>query len=212
MNAGIPAEWRIKMRSNTCFLYRSAGRDKVLREVSKTAQYCELDHESGLQLRLLAEELLGMLENITGPYKGLFWIEAENDINFRLHIQIEKPDKSKTREKLLSISSKGQNTAAGGVVGRLRNMFENCMDNYEELENYGIQNGIVCTSLGDMYAGCVARDGSIAWSLKDFEASMSKDSGEWDELEKYIVISLADDIAVNMKKGRADIIVYKSFE
>lgn len=200
------------MRSNTCFLYRSTGRDKVLKEVSKTAVYCELEHESGLQLRLLAEELMGMLENITGPYKGLFWIEAENDINFRLHIQIEKPEKSKTREKLLSISSKGQNAAATGVVGKLRNMFENCVDHYEELEQYGMQNGILCSSLGDMYAGCVARDGSIAWSLKDFEASMSKDSGEWDELEKFIVISLADDIVVNMKKGRADIIIYKSFE
>ena len=69
------------MRSNTCYLYKKEGRDKVLREVEKTAQYCELEHEQELQLRLLAEELTGMAESITGEYKGMFWIEAE-DGNF----------------------------------------------------------------------------------------------------------------------------------
>lgn len=196
------------MKSNTCFLYRSAGRDKVLREVEKTAQYCELNREYGLQLRLLAEEMLGMVENITGAYKGMFWIEAENDVNFRLHMQIEKPDNSKTRGELLGISSRNPSS---GIMGRFKNMFEHCVDHYEELEQYGLQNGMMNTSLGDMYMGCVAHKDSIAWSLKVFEASLPRDDGEWDELEKSIVLSLADDVVVTMKKGLADIVIYKSF-
>lgn len=199
------------MRSNTCYLYKKEGRDKVLREVEKTAHYCELEHEQELQLRLLAEELTGMVENIAGEYKGLFWIEAE-DNHFRLHLQMEKPEKEKAREQLLSISSKGQNAAASGVMGKIRNLFENCMDHYEELEKYGIQNGMGSTCLGDMYAGCVTGTESIAWSLRDYETAMSEGSEEWDELEKSIVASLADDIVVDMKKSRAEIVIYKNFE
>ena len=199
------------MKSNTCYLYKKEGRDKVLREVEKTAQYCELEHEEELQLRLLAEELVGMVENITGEYKGLFWIEAQ-DNDFRLNLQMEKPGTEKTREKLLSISSKGQNAAASGFMGKLRNLFENCMDHYEELETYGIQNGMGSTCLGDMYAGCIADADSIAWSLKDYETAVGEESEEWDELEKCIVTNLADDIVVNMKNDRAQIVIYKSFE
>ncbi len=199
------------MRSNTCYLYKKEGRDKVLREVEKTAHYCELEHEQELQLRLLAEELTGMVESIAGEYKGLFWIEAE-DNHFRLHLQMEKPEKEKAREQLLSISSKGQNAAASGVMGKIRNLFENCMDHYEELEKYGIQNGMGSTCLGDMYAGCVTGTESIAWSLRDYETAMSEGSEEWDELEKSIVASLADDIVVDMKKSRAEIVIYKNFE
>lgn len=162
-------------------------------------------------MRLLAEELTGMVESIAGEYKGLFWIEAE-DNNFRLHLQMEKPEKEKAREQLLSISSKGQNAAASGVMGKIRNLFENCMDYYEELEKYGIQNGMGSTCLGDMYAGCVTNTESIAWFLRDYETAMSEESEEWDELEKSIVASLADDIVVDMKKSRAEIVIYKSFE
>lgn len=201
------------MRSNTCYLYRKEGRDKVLREVEKTAQYCELEHEQELQLRLLAEELTGMVESITGEYKGLFWIEAE-DNNFCLHLQIEKPQIEKAREQLLSISSKsakGQK-AANGVMGKIRNLFENCMDHYEELEKYGVQNGMGSTTTGDLYAGCVTRTDSIVWSLKEYEAAVEETSEEWDELEKSIVVNMADDIVVDMKKGRAEITIYKRFE
>lgn len=199
------------MKSNTCYLYKREGRDKVLREVEKTAQYCELEHEQELQLRLLAEELTGMMESIAGEYKGLFWIEAQ-DNNFRLHLQMEKPENEKAREQLLSLASSGQNAASSGVMGKIRTLFENCMDHYEELEKYGIQNGMGSTCLGDMYAGCVSNADSIAWSLKDYETAMGEESEEWDELEKSIVASLADNIVVNMKKGRAEIVIYKSFE
>lgn len=201
------------MRSNTCYLYRKEGRDKVLREVEKTAQYCELEHEQELQLRLLAEELTGMAESITGEYKGMFWIEAE-DGNFCLHLQMEKPEDEKTREQLLSISSKSAKgpKAASGVMGKIRNLFENCMDHYEELEKYGVQNGMGSTTSGDLYAGCVTRTDSIVWSLKGYETAMEEASEEWDELEKSIVVNLADDIVVDMKKDRAEITIYKRFE
>ena len=199
------------MRSNTCYLYKKEGRDKVLREVEKTAQYCEMEHEQELQLRLLAEELTGMVESITGQYKGLFWIEAE-DNHFRLHLQIEKPEKEKAREQLLSISARGQNASASGMMGKIRNLFENCMDHYEELEKYGIQHGMGSTCLGDLYAGCVTGKDSIAWSLRDYETAMTEESEEWDELEKSIVVSLADDIVVNMKKDKAEIVIYKNYE
>lgn len=198
------------MKSNTCFLYGNAGRDKVLSEAEKTARYCELGQEQGLQLRLLAEELLSMVGNLTGSYKGLFWIEAEEDVNFQLHMQIKKPENSKGRKRTETSPKK-----SAGVMDRLRNMFENCLEQYGDLDEYDLQDGmdggLISTSMDNLYAGCVADKDSIAWSLSAFEAAMPKASPEWDELEKSIIISLADDITVNVKKGRADMVVYKNF-
>lgn len=47
------------MKSDVCYLYKGKGQEAVLKEVEKTAIYCELEHKEKLQLRLLAEELTG---------------------------------------------------------------------------------------------------------------------------------------------------------
>ena len=199
------------MKSNTCYLYKNTGRDKVLREAEKTAQYCELDQTHSLQLRLLAEELLGMVESLTGSYKGLFWFEAEDDVNFQLHLQIKKPENSKAGKRISDTAAKN----ATGLMSRLKNVFENCLERYDDLDEYdleeGLEGGLISTDLEHLMAGVTAQKDSVAWSLRAFEAAMPKASPEWDELEKSIILSLADDIIVNIKKGRADMVIYKNF-
>lgn len=198
------------MKSNTCYLYGNTGRDKVLREAEKTAQYCELGQTHGLQLRLLAEELLGMVGSLTGSYKGLFWIEAEDDVNFQLHLQIKKPENTMSGRRVSQTAFKN----ATGLMDRLKNVFENCLERYGDLDEYDLQEGLeggLIINLDNLAAGFTAQKDSIAWSLRAFEAAMPKASPEWDELEKSIILSLADDIIVNIKKGRADMVIYKNF-
>lgn len=198
------------MKSNTCYLYKNTGRDKVLREAEKTAQYCELDQTHSLQLRLLAEELLGMVESLTGSYKGLFWFEAEDDVNFQLHLQIKKPENSKAGKRISDTAAKN----ATGLMSRLKNVFENCLERYVDLDEYDFEERLDSGLIIDpenLVAGVTAQKDSVAWSLRAFEAAMPKASPEWDELEKSIILSLADDIIVNIKKGRADMVIYKNF-
>ena len=199
------------MKSDTCYLYKHKGRDVVLEEVEKTASYCGLSHKEQLQLRLLAEELVGIAEGVTGECKGLFWIEVENENNFELHLQMEKPGNSEGREKLIGISSRKRNEAATGLMGKIRALFEESMDNYEETGVYYAQNGICIYELEDMYAACVTSGEAMTWTLRDYEKQEQEEDGRWDELERSIVANLADDVLVSMKGRHAEITVKKKF-
>ena len=199
------------MKSDTCYLYKHKGRDIVLEEVEKTASYCGLSHKEQLQLRLLAEELVGIAEGVTGECKGLFWIEVENENNFELHLQMEKPGNSEGREKLIGISSRKGNEAATGLMGKIRALFEESMDNYEETGVYYAQNGICISELEDMYAACVTSGEAMTWTLRDYEKQEQEEDGRWDELERSIVANLADDVLVSMKGRHAEITVKKKF-
>ena len=197
------------MRSNTCYLYNHQGRDTVLEEVEKAASYCNLEHKEQLQLRLLAEELVGIAEGVTGECKGLFWVEEANG-TFELHLQMEKPQSSEGRNKLIQISSKRKNEAALGFMGRIRAFFEESMDNYDETGQYCSENGMQLSPVGDMFDTSSISGTIMTWSLQDYE---SKDNAQakWDELERSIVARLADDVLVTMKGRHAEIVVKKRF-
>ena len=195
------------MRSNDCYLYKGKGRNDVLREVRKTAQYCDMSDKDQLRLRLLAEELIGMLTGILGEYKACFWMEEEHN-NFTLHLLVKKTLAAAEKKKLLSASTSGRNEATGGVMGKIRNFFENCMDNYEECGSYNAKNG---TPLNDMYSGCSISGSQMTWSLKEYNQAVKKKDKTWDELEKSIVGQLADDVLVKIHGDQTEVLVKKQF-
>jgi hypothetical protein len=50
------------------------------------------------------------------------------------------------------------------------------------------------------------------WSLEQYRnAGSCEEQPEWDELEKSLIASVADDVIVGVKGKRADIIVVKKF-
>ena len=67
------------MRSNICKIEKGT-RDlyAILKESERVAEYNGLSHKQALQLRLLCEEIDGMLPNIIEDFDGDFWIEQEN--------------------------------------------------------------------------------------------------------------------------------------
>ena len=179
------------MRSNTCYLYKHQGRDTVLQEVEKAAAYCNLEHKEQLQIRLLAEELVGIAEGVTGECKGLFWVEE-------------------SAGKLIEISSKRKNEAALGFMGRIRAFFEESMDNYDETGHYCSENGMQLSPVGDMFDTSSISGTIMTWNLHDYEKN-DKVQDKWDELERSIVARLADDVTVTMKGRHAEIVVKKHF-
>ena len=56
-------------------------------------------------------------------------------------------------------------------------------------------------------------DYACFWSLEEYRLKVKKEeqSEAWDELEKSVIASVADDIIVGVKGKRADIIVVKKF-
>ena len=53
------------------------GMAEALKETERAASYRGLTPKESLRLRLLAEEMMGMLRTIVGEERSRFWVEAE---------------------------------------------------------------------------------------------------------------------------------------
>ena len=69
------------MKSNVCKIEKGT-RDlsAILKESEKVAVYNELNHKQTLQLRLICEEIDGMLPKIIDDFEGAFWIDFEDGV------------------------------------------------------------------------------------------------------------------------------------
>lgn len=203
---------------------KGKGMKDVLEEVEKFAVYQGYTHKETLRLRLLAEEMLGMIKGIVGEFEAVFW--AENKAAFSgentgracaLHVEAATVIDSQIREELLSVSSSGKNMAAKGVMGKVRNIFELCMLHYNEASSlqaeYGM-NSIPYDGSTDLMGSQMAM--SQVWMLSNYKGMVYEHKEEnqeaWDELEKSIVAKLADDVLVGIRDRKVELIIYKNFE
>ena len=56
-------------------------------------------------------------------------------------------------------------------------------------------------------------DYSYLWSLDEYRNTVKKEekTAEWDELEKSVIASVADDVIVGVKGKNANIVIVKKF-
>lgn len=198
------------MKSNVCKIEKGT-KDlcAILRESEKVAVYNELTHKQTLQLRLICEEMDGMLPKIIDDFDGDFWIEFENSV-CKVNASIEFA--SFTVEKkndLIKIANNKKNAAAVGVVGKIRSAIENFLLDEDALAIYPMP----AETFGAVHTGIDAMDYSYYWSLDQYKNAVNKKEKPevWDELEKSVIASVADDIIVGVKGTHADIIVIKKF-
>ena len=198
------------MKSNVCKIDKGTkDLEAILRECEKVAVYNELTHKQSLQLRLLCEELDGMLPNIMEEFDGDLWIEFENGVckvNVSLQLQELAGDKKK---ELISLAKNKKNAASVGIVGKIRAAIENFYLDEELFQACAL-------SLGSFHMAAnfgAGMEYPYIWSLEEYRAIVKKeDEGErWDELEKSVIASVADDVIVGVKGKQADIIIVKKF-
>jgi hypothetical protein len=198
------------MRSNVCKIENGTkDLNAILRECEKVAAYNELTHKQSLQLRLICEEIDGMLPNIIDNFNGDLWIEFENGV-CKVHISLHFDEfTAKKKSELVAIAKNKKNASAVGIVGKIRSALENV---FLDEENFGVSTLSVETRylLGEY---CDPLDYSSLWSLESYRTTVSKEekSEDWDELEKSVIASVADDIVVGVKGKNADIIIVKKF-
>ncbi len=178
--------------------------ETALKQVEKVAAYKGLPSKEALQLRLLTEEMMGMMRSITGEKTGKFWIEDE-DGEYRLHLVVNTWMDMDKRDQLISASTSGKNEAAKGLMGRLRNFFEQS-GNSTGLPFY-------YSEMPGEYTGSTL---NMEWSMNVYQNSLSKWTEHdvkaremWDELEKSVVTHVADDVKVSVKGQRAEMIIIK---
>ena len=183
--------------------------EEALSQVDKTAAYKGLTGKNALHLRLLTEEMMGMMRSITGEAEGKFWIEDEDNV-YQLHLQVVTRMDSEKRDQLLSASSTGKNESARGLMGRLRDFFDR-----------GADEDIASFSSPLLYSGAYEHSSTPTldweWSMIQYEDALSYRMREndtsareaWDELEKSVVAKVADDVKVSIKGRTVEMTIVK---
>ena len=125
------------MKSNVCVIEKGTkDLEAILKECESVAAYNGLTNKQSLQLRLLCEEIDGMLPHIIDDFDGEFWIEFENGV-CKVNVSIEfKEFTSKKKEELISIAKNKKNAAAVGIVGKIRSAVENYFMDADNLQTY----------------------------------------------------------------------------
>ncbi len=177
--------------------------EAMLSEVDKVAVYKNLSPKGALQLRLLAEEMMGLIRTITGKKEGEFWIEDSNGL-FELHLKVRTLMDEIRREQMLSVSSTGENEATKSFLGWLSSFFEPTA-------------GVPTFHTAPMGAA-PQMYGSLDWSMEDYRAQLQEYREQnkegsieaWDQLEKSVLAHVADDVKVSIRGRVVELIILKT--
>ena len=208
------------MKSNICKLNEDLACLKaVLAEVEKVTTYNGLEDKKALRLRLLAEELCGMLPGLIQNFSGEFWAENEGE-TYELHVELKADDMSiELRDELISVSKSGKNAAAKGIMGKIRAVAESMLltafdpelaplpvdGEFYDYHGYNMGYGYIDPTIA------VETGYTYSWSLFNYKTAVEEKEDEYAELERSIVAKLADDIIVGVRGKKVEIVVKKSF-
>ena len=175
------------------------GMDAALLQAEKTASFVGIQGQDALHLRLLTEEMLGLMRSLTGTAEGRFWIEADKRL-FKLHLAVETFMDFEQKQKLLASSTTGKNEAARGFMGRIRTFF----DPIDGMPMFSNVSPDTMTS-------------SMSWSMNAYQdvimARMAQQDEQakeaYDELEKSVVTHVADEIKVSISGRDVEMVIYK---
>ena len=197
------------MKSNVCKIEKGLnGLEAILKESERVAEYNGFTHKQTLQLRLICEEIDGMLPNLIGDFEGDLWIEYDKGV-CKVNVSIKIPEFNlDKKEELIAIAKNKKNAAAVGIVGKIRSVIENFFLDEEPVATFDASFGAFY-EIG--YTGYV--DYSCLWTLEQYRSTVNQEAQTeaWDELEKSVIASVADDVIVGVKGKQANIVIVKKF-
>lgn len=192
------------------------GREETFAEMDRFCSYVKLPQKSKLQIRLLTEELLGMVAQIGGDFDAEYQIEYQNSIcRICLTAELKNPDIQK-RENLLKASTDGKNAAAKGIMGKIKDIVEMYRYSYNNAVDDSEDIGLSDYASIAMHSMLSSVKGN-SFSLVEYKGAIAgkKDSEcveEWDELERSIVANIADDVSVGIRNDRVEIVISKKMK
>ena len=204
------------MKSNICKIEKGTkDLDAILKESEKVAVYNELTHKQTLQLRLICEEIDGMLPNIIDDFNGDFWIDFEDGV-CKVNVSIRFDEfTAEKKEGLVAIAKNKKNVAAVGIVGKIRSALEDIflVDDSFCGGDVSLESRYFVTQYYDGIDHYSGMDYTCFWSLEQYRSTVNKEekTENWDELEKSVIASVADDVIVGVKGKCADIVIVKKF-
>ena len=165
------------MKSNICKIEKGTlDLEAILKESEKVATYNELNEKQKLQLRLICEELDGMLPNIVDEFYGDFWIDFEEGI-CKINVLIEFDEFTADKKKeLIKLAKNKKNAQAKGLLGKIRSALEDLFLGRDGNRAYDLAWQF---NYANEY--CVGMDYSYMWSLKQY-----KNDAPEEEKQEYI--------------------------
>ena len=175
-----------------------------------------LVRKNAIRFRLLAEETLGMFRALTGKYTARFWLEHEG-YEFRVRLCASTVIDKNKKDGLLSVATSGRNAAAKGFMGRISEVIENGLLDFDkslQLRQDSLDGITDFAEMGYSDTGSLSGEpGTYSWTLDNYRQELkSRDDdelsrGAWDELEKSIVASIAENVIVGVKKNNVDMTI-----
>lgn len=194
-----------------------SGMAMALEESDRFCSYAGLTGKSALHVRLLTEEALGLVRGIMGEVHAAFWLESKKKGKrhlCKICVSTKTNIDYSLRQELLSVSSTGENAAAVGIMGKIRDLIEQGLQGYEEASRYQAETGLGLgqyASMGMLETGDMTD--AFYWSLDAYREQVSQQGEEaeaaWDELEKSVVAKLADEVRVGILRDRVDLVIEK---
>ncbi len=209
------------MRSDSIQIKSSGeGVEEALYAASASAVYRALNKKEAIHLRLLAEETIGLARQLTDAAGATFWVESTGRA-FELHLIARPLVTGSMRRELLKVSTSGKNEAAKGFTGKLRDIVNRAVapESANGAADY-YSRGLIPPdgyTLADPLAYSMSAD-AVTWSMRKYRdevgahaADSAQAKEEWDELEKSIVASIADEVKIAVTGDKVEMTVYKSF-
>lgn len=194
------------------------GMEQALEEADAFAARAGAGKEKAIHLRLVSEEMLGMVKAIAGFFAADFWIESDESGSCLVHLDADTIMDYVKKEELLSVSSDGKNISEKGFLGKIRGMFENMLyfSGGEAPQSPAFTDYLTMYSLGTCDGEVLASMGAFdsLWSMRSYQDNLRDRVEEdpsmqdaWDELEKSVLVGIADDIRVGVMGNQVKMII-----
>ncbi len=181
-----------KVRSSIVKVYRNGkGEDEALAMTERLSATSGLEKKAKLHLRLLAEELMGMVKTVAGDVNAEYYLEVSGR-DYELHLNSEIEITPEMKEQLTAKKSR-DNSDSKGFMSRLRGMIASVLVSKNENE--------------------------FSWNMEEYRTEVKrrmdqndkKSANACDELEKSILANIADDVSVKVNGNNVEIVVYRKF-
>ena len=122
------------MQTNKITIDRNGrGREEILEEASKYAVYNDLDKKTAFHIRLLAEEVMGMIAAISEDFDADIWLETTPERICQLHLTVHTDMDYNKRKQLMEVSSSGKNISVSGFMAKVGEFIRNSLFKIDEI-------------------------------------------------------------------------------
>lgn len=175
----------------------------ALDEAERYAASENLDKKQRMRIRLLSEEILTLTKSIAEINSGEFYVERSHS-GYQICISADADMDFVKKEKLLEISSDGNNEAFTGAGGSILN----AIDSIFLMKNKKMWDDTHKNRKNAMSKSISSSDGDYKWSLNTYnEAKEHEKNSAYDsETVKMSVLNhLADDVKISVKGNHIEI-------